>query len=754
MSKVSMLRRLINLIVFPYKKIKKDRTLRGDLALIRSSGLFDEAWYLAHNPDVAQAKVDPLLHYLNDGGFEGRDPGPSFTSALYLDAYEDVRKAGINPLLHYLRYGQKDGRMAQPQIAEDLYLLQSSCLFDGDWYLANNPDLAQAGIDPTLHYLHFGGFEGRDPGPNFSSKRYLNAYEDVKKSRINPLIHYLRYGQKEGYKIQSPSPYRCPVCQNEFNEFLPITAFFQENDNKYGYPYAYKDTGTLNAGQYGCPHCKASDRDRLYACYLEERLPQYNAGDQILLLDIAPSLPFGNFLNTFKNITYQTAGLHLEGGGRVPDITNMPEIDSDSFDIVICSDVLEHVNDDKKALSELYRVLKPGGWGIIMVPINLTIDQIDGDPEVIDVAERRRRLGQNDHTRLYNKSGFIERVESAGFTLYQFGMDYFGESAFRKYGITSKSVLYIAGKPLDKKSNSKILTVIIITYNQKDYIAKALDSVLEQETTYPYEIWLCDDCSTDGTTTICNDYAKRYPDKIKFFPQPVNTWSDPGKAFHGHIALRSVNTKYVCILEGDDAWCDNKKIQIALDILENNPGYVTFAHDTLYNDNVNKTKKSLVHEIYKTEIKNPVTFKNALYLHTSSRIHRNIFKFSENPETYIDLFMFYIFLNEGPLYYYDKIMSVYNVTGKGMWSNLSDMDIKKALDIQQYELNKFFNYKHDVFFTSRIGEKKTLELLKKIYGRNLGWKLWYILTFNDTVVFLQNLPMKIYKTIIRKNTSA
>jgi hypothetical protein len=80
------------------------------MALIRSSGLFDEAWYLNHNLDVAQAKVDPVRHYLLFGGFEGRDPSPKFSSSFYLKTYEDVKKAGINPLVHYLKCGREEGR--------------------------------------------------------------------------------------------------------------------------------------------------------------------------------------------------------------------------------------------------------------------------------------------------------------------------------------------------------------------------------------------------------------------------------------------------------------------------------------------------------------------------------------------------------------------------------------------------------------------------------------------------------------------
>lgn len=275
-------------------------------------------------------------------------------------------------------------------------------------------------------------------------------------------------------------------------------------------------------------------------------------------------------------------------------------------------------------------------------------------------------------------------------------------------------------------NSQPILTVVIFTYNHENYIEKAIDSVLNQDTTYPYEIWICEDCSTDGTVHICRDYAKRYPSKIKLFAQPVNTYSQPDLVNHVETALKRIKTKYLCLLDGDDFWCDNKKIQIAIDFLENNPDYVTFAHDTLYNDIRNNTQKSLVHEIHKIKIINPVTFEKAPYLHISSRIHKNIVKFSDNPDSYGDLFLFYVFLDKGPLHYYDKIMSVYNITGKGSWSGLSNAEAQKKFVLGQYQLNKFFNYKYDKFFSKRVKKKKTLEFFKKIFGKKVGWKLWLI----------------------------
>jgi SAM-dependent methyltransferase len=148
----------------------------------------------------------------------------------------------------------------------------------------------------------------------------------------------------------------------------------------------------------------------------------------------------------FSQLDYRTADLFMEGVDMVADVTNMPEIGSDTCDILICSHVLEHVPDDRQALAELYRVLKPGGWAIVMVPIILAAKEIDEDPHVTDVAERWRRFGQFDHVRLYSKRGFISRVEGAGFALEQLGVGYFGRAVLEECGIASRSVLYIAEK--------------------------------------------------------------------------------------------------------------------------------------------------------------------------------------------------------------------------------------------------------------------------------------------------------------------
>jgi hypothetical protein len=85
---------------------------------LRDCGLFDAAWYLAQNPDVAAAGADPALHFLLHGAADGRDPGPGFSTAHYLALYPDVKAAGINPLVHYLVAGWEERRSIHPLMPE------------------------------------------------------------------------------------------------------------------------------------------------------------------------------------------------------------------------------------------------------------------------------------------------------------------------------------------------------------------------------------------------------------------------------------------------------------------------------------------------------------------------------------------------------------------------------------------------------------------------------------------------------------
>lgn len=111
------------------------------------------------------------------------------------------------------------------------------------------------------------------------------------------------------------------------------------------------------------------------------------------------------------------------------------------------------------------------------------------------------------------------------------------------------------------------VSVLIITYNQRDTISRAIDSVIEQETDYPYEILIGDDGSTDGTRQICEEYAARYPNLIRLMPDAPNK----GMLRNYFDTLDAARGRYIADCAGDDCWCDPHKIDVMTRILERNP---------------------------------------------------------------------------------------------------------------------------------------------------------------------------------------
>src|SRR5262249_9038368 len=110
---------------------------------------------------------------------------------------------------------------------------------------------------------------------------------------------------------------------------------------------------------------------------------------------------------------------------------------------LLCSHVLEHIPDDKKAMREIRRVLKPVGFGIILVPLVLGIDETHEDSSIETEALRWKYFGMGDHVRQYGKRDFVSRLEVAGLNVFQFGVEYFGADAFRRAGLAENSVLYV-----------------------------------------------------------------------------------------------------------------------------------------------------------------------------------------------------------------------------------------------------------------------------------------------------------------------
>ncbi|MFK7698663.1 methyltransferase domain-containing protein [Pseudomonas caspiana] len=237
----------------------------------------------------------------------------------------------------------------------------------------------------------------------------------------------------------------CPVCSNRFPNFYPLARHYLEVGNRLNVHYSAEDFETINVGQYSCPECSASDRDRLYALFAMHLLNPA-AGQTLRILDIAPAPVLSAFLRSLPHARYRSADLFSPLADDIVDIMDMHIYADESFDFIVCSHVLEHVRDDARAISELHRVLAKGGSAILMVPILLTATETDEDPDEKSVDERWARFGQDDHVRMYTKHDFIARLEKGGFQVDALGTQAFGEGVFKQHGITEQSVLYIGRK--------------------------------------------------------------------------------------------------------------------------------------------------------------------------------------------------------------------------------------------------------------------------------------------------------------------
>ena len=238
---------------------------------------------------------------------------------------------------------------------------------------------------------------------------------------------------------------RCSVCERSFPNFMPIPAPYVSHQHELGVPYSLEDFETLNVGQYICPHCEALDRDRLSALFVRDHLPPRRGG-LLRVLDIAPGKALSRFLRALPDVDYRSGDLDPALADEQVDITDMRQFEDVSFDLIVCSHVLEHVPDDARAMRELHRVLAPGGRAILMVPILTTATRTDEDPGVTDADQRWRRFGQDDHVRMYCKRDFTERLAASGWNVAELGVETFGAETFRRHGITQRSVLYVGSK--------------------------------------------------------------------------------------------------------------------------------------------------------------------------------------------------------------------------------------------------------------------------------------------------------------------
>lgn len=237
----------------------------------------------------------------------------------------------------------------------------------------------------------------------------------------------------------------CPVCSRDVKAFLPLPQELAQHFEEKGFDFKGFGFETLNYAAYLCPHCGASDRERLVALFLREEFSR-RPPSATSILDFAPREGFTSYLRAFGPRSYHSADLFMDEVDLKLDAACMPEIKDASIDLLVALHVLEHIPDDHAAMAEFFRVLTPGGLGVFLVPIARKDDRASECPTASE-AERWRRFGQDDHLRQFTRGMFQDRLVQAGFQVHLLDRSHFGLRSFHCHGISESSVLYVAAKP-------------------------------------------------------------------------------------------------------------------------------------------------------------------------------------------------------------------------------------------------------------------------------------------------------------------
>ena len=217
---------------------------------------------------------------------------------------------------------------------------------------------------------------------------------------------------------------QCPVCGSGFRKFLPY--------------------GRVSRANALCPSCLSLERHRLLWLYLQRETDFFEEPKK--MLHIAPEHCFIDRFKSLKHLDYITADLESPLAEVKMDIHDIP-FEENTFDLIFCNHVLEHVEDDIQAMREMFRVLKPNGWAILQIPIfHPQPEETQEDRSITDPNEREQVYGQSDHVRLYGKD-YPNRIESAGFKPIQekFAMK-LPENEVQTYAVSADEIIYRAQK--------------------------------------------------------------------------------------------------------------------------------------------------------------------------------------------------------------------------------------------------------------------------------------------------------------------
>lgn len=218
----------------------------------------------------------------------------------------------------------------------------------------------------------------------------------------------------------------CTVCGGTFSKFL-----------SYGSNKAHRENVL-------CPKDLTLERHRLMWFYLQNHSDFFRAKNQEVL-HIAPEQCFYDRFKALKNIHYLTGDLVSPLAELHFDLHAIP-LEDNRFNVVFCNHVLEHVDDARKCLTEIFRVMKPGGWGILQVPQDFSREETLEDPSICSPEEREKYYWQKDHVRLFGRD-YPNWLNNAGFNVEYFRVeDNFSDEQIARYSLQKQEILYVVRK--------------------------------------------------------------------------------------------------------------------------------------------------------------------------------------------------------------------------------------------------------------------------------------------------------------------
>lgn len=215
-----------------------------------------------------------------------------------------------------------------------------------------------------------------------------------------------------------------PIDGKSYRKFLP-------------YGYGKQRENALSPGTLSL------ERHRQMWLYLQNETDFFTKKYKVL--HIAPEQEFLRKFKKMKNLDYTSADLFSPIVDVKADILDLP-FEDESFDVVFCNHVLEHIEDDRKAMHELYRVMKKGGWGIFQVPMKNSLEKTYEDFTIKDPKERQKHFGQYDHVRWYGMD-YFDRLRNVGFeTEPNFYSQKFSDSDIKRFGLNRNEILPVVFK--------------------------------------------------------------------------------------------------------------------------------------------------------------------------------------------------------------------------------------------------------------------------------------------------------------------